>query len=138
MASLVAQIVKNLPAMRETWVQSLGQEDRGNATHPSILAWRIPGTEKPGGLQSQTYVYTHTHTHTHTHTESVSPFHHGHNIFYTPLLGQYLPKGKEKSQKLQHTPGIFSVKLIRKESTTISLPNPSKLNMLISVHLKIN
>ena len=82
--------------------------------------------------------HVHTHTHTYTHTESVSPFHHGHNIFYTPLLGQYLPKGKEKSQELQHTPGIFSVKLIRKESTTISLPNPSKLNMLISVHLSIN
>ena len=136
MASLVAQIVKNLPAMRETWVQSLGQEDHRNATHPSILAWRIPGTEKPGGLQSQTYMYTHTNTY--IHTESVSPFHHGHNIFYTPLLGQYLPKGKERSQELQHTPGIFSVKLIRKESTTISLPNPSKLNMLISVHLSIN
>ena len=44
-ASLVAQIVKNLPAMRETWVQSLGWEDpleEGMATHSSILAWRIP------------------------------------------------------------------------------------------------
>ena len=51
----VAQIVKNLPAMRETGVQSLGQEDtleKGMATHSSILAWRIPWTEKPGGLQS--------------------------------------------------------------------------------------
>ena len=55
MASLVAQMVKNLPAMRETWVRSLGREDpleRGMATHSSILAWRIPWTEKPGGLQS--------------------------------------------------------------------------------------
>ena len=44
-ASLVAQTVKNLPAMRETWVQSLGWEDpleKGKATHCSILAWRIP------------------------------------------------------------------------------------------------
>ena len=44
-ASLVAQMVKNLPAMQETWVQSLGQKDpleRGMATHSSILAWRIP------------------------------------------------------------------------------------------------
>ena len=51
----VAQPVKNLPAMRETWVPSLGQEDsleKGKATHPSILAWRIPWTEEPGGLQS--------------------------------------------------------------------------------------
>ena len=54
-ASLVAQMVKNLPAMQETWVQSLGQEDmleKGMATHSNILAWRIPLTEEPGGLQS--------------------------------------------------------------------------------------
>ena len=55
MASLVAQSVKNLPAMQDTWVQSLGQEDpleKETATHSSILAWRIPWTEKPGGLES--------------------------------------------------------------------------------------
>ena len=53
--SLVFQIVKNPPAMREIWVQSLGWEDpleEGMATHSSILAWRIPWTEEPGGLQS--------------------------------------------------------------------------------------
>ena len=54
-ASLVAQMVKNLPAMQETWVWSLSREDtleKGMATHSSIHAWRIPWTEKPGGLQS--------------------------------------------------------------------------------------
>ena len=54
-ASLVAQMVKNLPAMQETQVQSLGQEnplEKGMATHSSILAWRIPWTEEPGRLQS--------------------------------------------------------------------------------------
>ena len=54
-ASLVAQMVKNLPVMQETWVQSLGQEDpleKGIAIHSSILAWRIPWTEEPGRLQS--------------------------------------------------------------------------------------
>ena len=54
-ASLVAQRVKHLPAMQETWVQSLGQEDpleKEMATHSSTLAWRIPWTEEPGGLQS--------------------------------------------------------------------------------------
>ena len=54
-ASLVAQRLKRLPAMQETWVQSLGQEDpleKEMATHSSILAWRIPWTEEPGGLQS--------------------------------------------------------------------------------------
>ena len=51
--SLVVQMVKNL--MQETWVRSLGQEyplEKGMATHSSILAWRIPWTEEPGGLQS--------------------------------------------------------------------------------------
>ena len=55
-ASLVAQTVKILPAMQETQVQSLGQEDllrKGMATHSRILAWRIPLTEEPGGLQSR-------------------------------------------------------------------------------------
>ena len=54
-ASLVAQTVKNLPAMQETWVKALDWEDpleKGTATHCSILAWRIPWTEKPGRLQS--------------------------------------------------------------------------------------
>ena len=54
-ASLVAQTVKNLPAMQKTWVQSLGQEDpleKGMATHSSILDWRIPGRAEPGGLPS--------------------------------------------------------------------------------------
>ena len=51
----MAQWVKNLPAMQEMWVQSLGQEDPLEAymaTHSSILAWRIPWTEEPGGLHS--------------------------------------------------------------------------------------
>ena len=59
----MAQLVKNLPAMRETWVLSLGWEDpleKGKATYCSILAWRIPWT-----VESDT---THIDTHTHTHT----------------------------------------------------------------------
>ena len=54
-ASLVAQRIKYLPAMQETWVWSLGWEDpleKEMATHSSILAWRIPWTEEPGRLQS--------------------------------------------------------------------------------------
>ena len=53
--SLVVQLVKNMPEMQEIWVQSLGPEEpmeRGMATHSSILAWRIPWTEEPGGLLS--------------------------------------------------------------------------------------
>ena len=51
----MAQMVKNLPAVQKTWVQWLGQEDpleKGMVTHSSILAWGIPWTEEPGGLQS--------------------------------------------------------------------------------------
>ena len=54
-ASLVAQMVKNPPAMQETRGRTQGQEDpleKGMTTHSSILAWRIPWTEEPGGLQS--------------------------------------------------------------------------------------
>ena len=53
-ASLMAQTVKNLSAMWETWVQSLGREDpleKGVATHSNILAWRVLWIEEPGGLQ---------------------------------------------------------------------------------------
>ena len=49
------EMVKNLPAVQETWVQSMGWEDpleKGMAIHSNILAWRIPWTEEPGGLQS--------------------------------------------------------------------------------------
>ena len=55
MTSLVAQMVKRLPTMRETWVQSLGREDpleKEMAPHSSTLAWKIPWAEKPGRLQS--------------------------------------------------------------------------------------
>ena len=55
-ASLVAQTVKNLPAMQDTWIRSLGQEDpleKGTATHSSLLVWEIPWMEEPGGLQSK-------------------------------------------------------------------------------------
>ena len=53
--SLVAQMLKNLPAMQETQVLSLGREDpleKGISTHSSVLAWKIPWTEEPGRLQS--------------------------------------------------------------------------------------
>ena len=54
-ASLVAQMVKNLPAMRETWIRSLGQEDpleKEMAIHSSTIAWKIPCMKEPGRLQS--------------------------------------------------------------------------------------
>ena len=55
LTSTVAQSAKNLPAVLETWVRFLGWEDlleKEMATHSSILAWRVPWTEEPGGLQS--------------------------------------------------------------------------------------
>ena len=80
-SSLVVQLVKNPPAMQETWVRSLGWEgplEEGMTTHSSILAWRIPWTEEPGGLQSMgshrvrhwwvafTFALIWLHTHIHT------------------------------------------------------------------------
>ena len=69
-------MAKNPPAMQDTEVQSLGWEDpleKGMATHSSILAWRIPWTEEPGGLQAMGLQRVRhdcaTNTHTHTHTQ---------------------------------------------------------------------
>ena len=62
---MLAQTVKNLPAMQEAWVLSLGREDpleKGMATHSSILAWRIPRTEEPGRLCGQVHVVTESDT----------------------------------------------------------------------------
>ena len=59
--SAVAQMVKRLPTMQETWVQSLGQEDpleKAMATHSSTLAWKIPWMEECGRLQSMCILYT--------------------------------------------------------------------------------
>ena len=77
-ASLVAQEVKSLPATQETWIQPLGWEEpleEGMATHSSVLAWRIPWTEEPGGLQSMesqsighNSVTKRTRAHARTHT----------------------------------------------------------------------
>ena len=52
-ASLVAQMIKNLPAIRETWVRSREDSlEKGITTHSRVLTWRLPWTEEPGGLQS--------------------------------------------------------------------------------------
>ena len=62
----VVQMVKSRPAVQETWVRSLGWEDpleKGMATHPSTLAWRIPWTEEPGGLLHCLPEYAQTHAH---------------------------------------------------------------------------
>ena len=67
----MAQTVRRLSTMQETWARSLGQEDpleKKMATHSSILAWRIPWVEEPGGLQSMESDMTERLTHNHTHT----------------------------------------------------------------------
>ena len=89
--SLVAQMVKCLPTMRETGVQSLGQEDlleKETATHSRTLAWKIPWTEEPGGLQSmgsqsqtqpsdftgfplKDFLCDHCHKHVHQHQQEL-------------------------------------------------------------------
>ena len=78
-------MVKDPPARWETWVQSLGWEDpleKGTATHSSILAWKIPWTKGPGGLQSMgsqrvvhdlaTFTYNHIYIHIYIHTYRMS------------------------------------------------------------------
>ena len=68
-------MVKNLPAVWETWVRSLDWEDpleRGMATHSSILAWRLPRTEEPGGLQSMGLQRVGHDRVTNTHTQRIS------------------------------------------------------------------
>ena len=97
-ASLGAQLVKNPPAMWETWVWSLGRKDpleEGVATHSSILAWRIPWTEESGRLQSMgsqrvrhNWATEHTaHIHCIINTVNPVPFSFSSN-FFPPPLGQ--------------------------------------------------
>ena len=86
--SLVAQTINDLPVLQETWVQSLGQKDpqeKGMATHCSILAWRIPWAEEPGGLQSMgTQRVGHDWVTKHSITVSVlDTFHH--SLLKTPI-----------------------------------------------------
>ena len=89
-ASLVAQLVKNPPAMKETWVQSLGWEDlleKGAATHSSILAWKIPWTEGLGRLQSMGSQRVRHDWETFTFRGYIHILIHGENItFYEPFL----------------------------------------------------
>ena len=76
-ASLVAQRIKHLPTMWETWVQSLGWEDpleKEMATHSSILAWSIPWTEKPGSLQPTGVAKSQTQLSNFTHHKSVQSY----------------------------------------------------------------
>ena len=100
----MAQMVKNLPTMKETQIQSLGQEhllEKGMATHSSILAWRISWTEEPGSLQSMgsqrvghnwaTNTHAHTHTHTHTHTLTHSLTHTVTSVSIFPSWGSIKP-----------------------------------------------
>ena len=82
LVSLVAQLVKNLPALQETWIQSLGWEDpleKEMATPSSILAWKISWTEEPGGLQSMGVQRVRNDWVTNTYT-----------FTYSPLINVYL------------------------------------------------
>ena len=85
-------MVKNLPAMQESWVQSLGQEDpleMGMATHSSILAWRIPWTEEPGGLQSMGSQRVRHDWVTNTFT-FIQNLYHCHLTYWLLLIGKLL------------------------------------------------
>ena len=134
--SLMAQVVKNLPAMQEIGLQSLGQEDRPKqemATHCGILLWEIPWTEEPGGLQSmglQSWTrlkrlnkHKHTctplgrkHTHTHTHT---------HTLIHTRI---HIHSGRKSSPDPSQ---ILNFPSIHKQSATQKLQSISVLKSLL-------
>ena len=104
-ASLVAKMVRNLPATQETWVWSLGWEDplvEGMATNSSILAWKVPWTEESdGSMESQRvrqdwvakHTYTHTHIHTHRNNQIMLFFNH----FNSLEVSQNLMEQESKS-----------------------------------------
>ena len=97
--SLVSQLVKNPPAMQETQVQSLGQKEsleKGMATHSRTLAWRIPWTLKPGGLQSTGFTRAE-----HDRTKNPPP--------PPPMSGRIIPTILEMRQRL---PGLWSSMVI--------------------------
>ena len=112
-ASLVAQMVKNLPTMQETWVPSVGQEDpleKVMATHSSVLAWRIPWTEEPGRLQSMRLQKAGHDWETNTFT-FLSPFlgeenHRGQQDLYC-CDGNFHPMKGNPSSKIDSAPPPF-------------------------------
>ena len=100
---LVAQMVKNLPAMWETWVRSLGWEDplkKELATHSNILAWEIPWTEEPSGLQS-TGLQSQTRL-THTHQTAWI-------LFLDPLLDLDLGSSVSENTLLSGVHSVFCI-----------------------------
>ena len=109
-ASLVAQRVKRLPAMWETWVRSLGREvplEKEVATHSSILAWRIPRTEEPGGLQfTGSQRVEHDWATSLIHSNTVINY----NIFLS--VQEYLPLNFEQ-HGVGRTPTLCEVKKVK-------------------------
>ena len=124
----VGSMVTNSPAMHKVHVWSLGREDpleRGRATHSSCIAWRIPWTKNPGGLQStgsqrvrhhlSDWVHTHTNTHIHTHTHT-----HTHIILHSTFWGT--DKLFSKVIELFYTPTeIYKVSSFSISSQTFSI-----------------
>ena len=107
-AFLVAQTVKKLPAMQETWVRSLGREDplvKEKAIHSSILAWRIPWTEKPGRLQSTGCKELHTNDrHFYFSLIHIKSMQHLNNTPFLSFIGYGFPRAHYIfSKSLQHS-----------------------------------
>ena len=104
----MAQVIKNLPAMQETWVWSLSQEDRlekGVTTHSSILVWRIPWTEEPDGLQSMGLQKVRHDWATNTFTSTLIKWNESHSVVTDSLWPQILQASGVGSLSLLQ--GIF-------------------------------
>ena len=128
-ASLVAQMVKNLPALQETWVQSLGQEDRlekGMATHSSILAWRILWTEEPCWLQSvrlQRVRHSWAGIHTSLSADPAIP-----EATIWPLPGRLKPGGGDSVPDSTLPPGLKPAPVVHGDQRPASRPGYSEVD----------
>ena len=134
MASLVAQMVKNLSAMYETRVLSLGWEEpleKGMATHSSILAWKIPWTERPGRLQSMDSQRARDNWTTNTFTFMITLNAHYTIDMYHYLKNSSLPFKLSKPHSLLHT-AVFHGILSCSREQLLSIPHyPSCLSNMI-------
>ena len=127
-ASLLAQMVKNLPAMQETWVPSLGWEDsleKGMATHSRILARRIPWSEEPGGLQSMGSQRVGHDWTTNTHFVWINSLfpelnqklnRYNRDFFFKTLKHRHRISGLSQMEKAEQVTTWFSSRLSRKRS----------------------
>ena len=124
----MAQTVKCLPTMRETWIQSLSQEDlleKEMVTHSSILAWKIPWTEEPGGLQSKGLQRV-----GHDRVTSLS-------LFHFQDCHSFFPRSKHLLISWLQSPSAVILEPKKIKSVTVSIVSPSICHGVIGLDAMI-